>query len=85
MGWENLLLDDVRRNRNAYRALFGASVVIAVFAGMYVFGGALAGLAVAGRTMIGVGLPFVVFPVAYAVLVRRLLVAAATPTGPQPT
>lgn len=85
MGWENLLLDDVRRNRNAYRALFGASVVIAVFAGTYVFGGAVAGLAVSAETMLAVGLPFVAFPVAYAILVRRLLVATAAPTGPQPT
>lgn len=85
MGWDDMLLDDVRRNRGAYRALFAASLLIAVFAGTFVLGGAAAaGLAATTTPIVGLGLPFVAFPIGYAALVWRLLNATA-PGAPQPT
>ena len=78
MGWNDRLLADVRRHRRAYLALFGASVVVGVFAATFVFSGwAIALTAATSPGVFRVGLLFVVFPVAYAALVWRLLHATA--------
>ena len=84
MGWDTALLEDVRRNRNAYRALFAASLVIAVFVGTFVVAGAAVGV-VASAATLALGLPFVAFPVGYAALLWRLLRATAPVAAPQPT
>lgn len=84
MGWAEHLLDDVRRNRSAYHALFAASLVIAVFVGTYVLAGALARGAAPVVESFGLGIPFVAFPIAYAALIWRLLRTSSPRADPAP-
>lgn len=82
MEWPRLLLEDVRRHRPAYRALFGASVVIGVFAATFVLSGwGIAIVAAAPPGVFRIGLLFVALPALYAALVWNLLRATAPGRG----
>lgn len=85
-GWQERLVEDVRRHPTAYRVLRAVAVLLALAAAVVVlFPNASAGDPGEWTSRVLVGLPFVAFPLLYAVLVHRLLreatAAAATPSA----